>query len=230
MPSQPNKKENQIIELKKKLNELENKVDTLSVRVEELESYKIVSARVNDLLSKQLDSLDQYSRRSNIIMRNVWLPENETNDQLEKKIKKIISEDMKLPDATKDIDKLHRVGKVKEFNNKKQQNVIVRFKTHATRYAVYREKKKLRNIKISANLTKARGKLLHEALDLVSDNNNVDFVLSDIHGDLRVKLKNDHNGKNFFKFNSLENLNEMLVDMEINETEWKLNKNTRSER
>ena len=49
MPSQPNKKENQIIELKKKLNELENKVDSLSVRVEELESYKIVSARVNDL-------------------------------------------------------------------------------------------------------------------------------------------------------------------------------------
>ena len=47
MPSQPNKKENQIIELKKKLNELENKVDSLSVRVEELESYKIVSARVN---------------------------------------------------------------------------------------------------------------------------------------------------------------------------------------
>ena len=119
---------------------------------------------------------------------------------------------------------------MKEFNNKKQQNVIVRFKTHATRYAVYREKKKLRNIKISANHTKARGKLLHEALDLVSDNNNVYFVLSDIHGDLRVKLKNDHNGKNFFKFNSLENLNEMLVDMEINETEWKLNKNTRSER
>ena len=61
--------------------------------------------------------------------------------------------------------------------------------------------------------------MLHEALDLVSDNNNVDFVLSDIHGDLRVKLKNDHYGKNFFKFNSLENLNEMLVDMEINETE-----------
>ena len=165
------KSPNEFAELKQKISNLEKKVVTLEGKVEELESYKKVSEHVNMVLSQEVHALNQYSRRSNIVMRNIWLPENETNDQLTEKVKTLIRDELNLPSAVKDIDKLHRIGQVKEKNGKKHQNVIIRFRSHKTRYNVFREKKKLKHVKISPNLTKKRGKLLHEALEFVESIN-----------------------------------------------------------
>ena len=209
------KSPNEFAELKQKINNLEKKVVTLEGKVEELESYKKVSEHVNMVLSQELDALNQYSRRSNIVMRNIWLPENETNDQLTEKVSTLIKDELNLPSAVKDIDKLHRIGPVKEKNGKKHQNVIIRFRSHKTRYNVFREKKKLKHVKISANLTKKRGKLLHEAIEFVESINEVDYVFADIHGDLKVKVKKQYKGTNTFKFETFENLKKLLIDMDI---------------
>ena len=66
------------------------------------------------------------------------------------------------------------------------QDVIVRFKSHHARYRVYNERKKAKNIKIGANLTKRRGKLLFDASNVVKSIDKVDFCFSNIHGDLEL--------------------------------------------
>ena len=60
---------------------------------------------MNNELVKELD---KYSRRLNIIIKDMFLPEEETQAQLNKKIKKIITKELQLENAANDIDKLHR--------------------------------------------------------------------------------------------------------------------------
>ena len=145
-----------------RLKELEEKNVKLERSVEQLESRVAVSENVSAKLVIELDRLDQYHRRPNILIRNAFLPENESHKKVCETVHKIIGEDLSLPDAVDDIDKLHRVGKVKTREGKKSQDIIVRFKTHKSRYDVYQDKKKARNVKIAPNLTKRRGKLLYD--------------------------------------------------------------------
>lgn len=220
-PQKKNHNNNQMAELRHKLSQLENQIKimeeknkNLEARVDELESVKIISANVNDRLVDELDRLDQYSRRSNLIIRNVFLPEKETNEEITNKITKVINKDMNLPEAAKDIDKLHRVGKIKTANGgKKKQDVIVRFRSHASRYAVYGEKHKLRNYKIGSNLTKRRGSLLYDASQLTDSIDAINFVYADIHGNLKVRLINEYKGKHVFPFNSIDMLDQIITEV-----------------
>ena len=206
---------NRIAELEGKVSQLQNKNNNLENRVKELESYQAVSHRVNSELSKEVDRLGQYTRRSNLIIRNMWLPEGEKNEQLHQKVKDVIKNDLNLSSEADDIDKLHRVGKVKENNGKKHQNIIVRFRSHSSRYSVFSQKKKLRNLKIGPNLTTTRNKLLSEAINFVDSIEEVNFVYADIHGDTKVRLKEAHNGKFVFLFNTIEELEKLLLEMNV---------------
>ena len=47
---------------------------------------------------------------------------------------------MSQPDVISEIDKLHRVGKIKDKNGKQSQDIIVKLKSHSTRYNVYTER------------------------------------------------------------------------------------------
>ena len=75
----------------------------------------------------------------------------------------MIKLDLNLPNAAKDIDKLHRIGKVKQFAGKK---VIVKFNPiHQDMWYLVRRRNK-RNIKVGPKLTKSRGKLLYDVKQL----------------------------------------------------------------
>ena len=145
----------------------------------------------------------------------MFLPEQESNEDVEKDIHKMLRNDLKLPAMINEIDKLHRVGKVKERNGKKVQDVIIRFKSHYARYKVYNERKKAKNIKIHANLTKKRGKLLFEASDATKEIERVDFCYSNIHGDLNLRLVDPFNGRSSFAFKSMGELNDLLIKMDL---------------
>ena len=120
-------------------------------------------------------------------------------------------EELNLPSEAGDIDKSHRIGKVIEKDGKKNQNVIVRFRAHASRYSVFLKT----SAQISPNLTAKRNKLLTEAINLVDTIDGVNFVYTDIHGDTKVRLKEAFNGKFVFAFYSIEELNKLLVDMNV---------------
>ncbi len=154
-------------DLEKENKELKSLNTSLEGRVEQLESYQCTSKQVTEKLRNHIDSLDQYGHRSNLIIKHV--PVNEVDDQqaLKDTIKQYIDQDLAMGNASKDIDKLHRIGKPKVFNGVRQQNVIVRFRSHATRYRVYNERKKSKKFKIAPNLTKRREDTLFEAKKLV---------------------------------------------------------------
>lgn len=215
-------KNNQLVELKRKLKEMEDRMKVVEEknsshekRIEELESEIIITKKVNEELVKELDRVDTYSRRSNIIMKKIYVNDNENQVALEKKVKKIIAEDMEAPEAVNDIDKLHRIGKVKTLpNGKKQQNVIVRFKSHSARYRVYNARRKLKSIKISPNLNQRRGKLWFDASKFVeSYSSSINFVFADIHGNLTLKTLEEHDGKTNFSFDSLDELEQVIAKL-----------------
>ena len=64
---------------------LVEKTKLLENRVNVLEDKNAVLETVNSKLQKELDRLDQYGRRSNIIIRNIEVPEAETQEDIEKK-------------------------------------------------------------------------------------------------------------------------------------------------
>ena len=72
---------------------LEQRNKLLENKVEVLESQNAVSSKVTNELTKELDKLSQYTRRSNIIIKNVFLPETETNEDVTKIVNKIIAKD-----------------------------------------------------------------------------------------------------------------------------------------
>ena len=138
-----------VLEMKKRIEAMEIKINQLETanlklerKVEVLESRVTISERVSEKLSVEVDRLDQYHRRPNLIIRGMWLPERETNTDVERAVKNVIQNELKLPEVVNNIDKLHRTGKIKEKNGKRMQDVIIRFKTHKARYAVYSERKR----------------------------------------------------------------------------------------
>ena len=201
-------------QMESKIKELEKKNKKLEDRVEILESDKLISSNVADLLAEEVDKLSQYTRRANLIVRNVFLPETESADVTKNKIIQVIKKELNMPeDVIKDIDKMHRIGKVKKVNDKNNQDVIIRFKSHSARYRVYNERKKLKIYKIAANLTKNRGKVLYDAVQFTEKVEQVHFVYADAHGNLKLRLKESYNDRYVFSFNSVENLKKLLLEM-----------------
>ena len=209
-----------IAKLEKKIQEYETKFKALENRIESLEATEAVLKTVTSNLRNELDSLDQYGRRSNILIRNVEIDETDDREVDQKKIEStvtdIIQNELKLPACVGQIDKLHRVGQKKEHHNKKYQNIVVRFTSHRARYQVYRKRTELKNnVKLNPHLTKKRGKLLHESIELTEKIDAVDFTYANIHGDICARLKTAVNGTESFSFQSAEQLLKKLSDLHL---------------
>ena len=110
------------------------KYKQLEYRVTKLEASNMILSKVNTELSQEVDRLDQYHRRSNVIVKNLLLPMNdEPLASLNKKVTHIFNNDLGVNETIiNDVDKIHRLGKIKKNKNGKQtQDVIVRFKSHS---------------------------------------------------------------------------------------------------
>ena len=197
-------------------NLLRKRIKELETRCDRLEAAKLVSENVTELLRKEVDRLDQYGRRHNVIIRNVELPRNETQKQVEEKVVKIVEKSLKSPALVRDIDKMHRIGRVKKEKGKNVQNIVVRFRTHQSRYELYGKRKELQNgIKMSPHLTYHRGKILHESIEHVENIQGVEYTFANLHGDLAVKLSDKYEGKDIFSFNTIDELNNILIDKKL---------------
>ena len=160
----------EISQLKERLKKVENQINAvkdenklLKARVAVLEDQVGIATKVSTVLKSEVERLDQYQRRYNVILKNVALPKKQSQDEDEKFVKNLFTKELKLPNVYGEVDKLHRLGPTRSVdgNNKKTQDIIVRFKTHAARYKVYDERKKSKSTKIRPNLTKHRGQLLY---------------------------------------------------------------------
>ena len=215
----------EVSQLKERLKNVENQITAikdenklLKARVTVLEDQVGVATNISNVLKTEVERLDQYQRRYNVILKNVALPKKQTQEGDEKFVKNLFTKELNLPDVYDEVDKLHRLGRPRsgDGDNKKTQDIIVRFKSHSARYKVYDGRKKSKSTKIRPNLTKHRGKLLYLASKFVEELDPVHFVFAGEHGDLKLRLKEKtDDDKQYFEFKSMEELKEILQGLEI---------------
>ena len=207
----------EIPSLKNELSSLRARVESLENQVVVLKSEQAITSTINSRLVDHIDKLDAYSRRSCLVLSNAPAVSNESSSEIERKVRKTLAESGLSHGVVNNIDKLHPIGEIR--GNK--QKIIIRFKSHSSRYNLYRNKKKLpSNIKVSPSLTKRRQKILSEANEMINRTpeirSSVNFVFADIHGDLKVRLNEaDKTERYVLNFNSTEHLAEIIRGLDF---------------
>ena len=204
--SGPSSKDEEIASLRQQLQAMQE-------RLKAVEAQVAVTSKVNSILSKEVDRLEQYGRRNCVVIRGILPKEEETNEELKQSVKDIVAGDLGFKEQFNvDFDKTHRIGPVLDTPKGKRQDVIVRFKSHSTRYDVYRKRKDLKNksIRITPSLTKTRRKLLSAARSEFEEHEDVDFIYVNEHGDTKVRFKEKFKGKYAYDFASIDELRELM--------------------
>ena len=187
-------------------------IDELLVRIVKLEERAIAlegglasASHVTSVLQEQLtaktDELEMYSR-SCIVLTGLCKEENENLNKLKEYVVETLCETgISKEEITNNIDKLHRIGKTDKNNT---QNTIIKFKSHSFKENIYFKRKaiKQRDVKIKPTLTKHRIELLKDANTLITDNPGTNFLFAyaDVHGNLKIRLKDARNGREVVRF------------------------------
>ena len=198
---------------------LRKELSLLKLEMAKLEDKYSVQSKVTEALSGEVDRLEQYGRRHCVLIKGIPPVRNEDNHALEESVKEILTKDVQLPARhVADLDKAHRVGPVfKDKSGARQQNTIVRFKSHTARYQTYLQRKKVltsnKKIKITPSLTNRRRKLLLDAQKKFGENPAIQYIFCDIHGDLKLKLHDPYEGNCFHNFNSVSDISWLLHEL-----------------
>ena len=190
---------------------LQEKLSTLQGKFTMLESELKISQHVTQTLSVKLDDTNQYSRRNCLILNNI---KAERTD-LKNYVQKIITEDLGLPNASVDIDRIHRIGPIDAENQ--TQPTIVKFKSFTERTNVYKARSKTRKMKVSLNLTNRRSNLLKTAREMSESYPNINFIFVDENCQLKIRLHEKVKGKLIHSFNTLQDLAQILGLLEFHE-------------
>ena len=206
----------QVVVLNKKVDNLEEQVKELTPlknKIQKLENMNAVASTVSENLSKELEKLQQYSRRNCLIIENIPLSKKESTEDLEKKVESAITGEFNInkSEYQVDFDKTHRISPVCNYN---QQRVIVRFKRHSLVEKIYGQRKKSTKYNVKPSLTKFRLNTLNSTLSRFSKCDKVDFIYSDIHGNLKVRFKEQVNGRYVYSFYDENELSDLIFDVE----------------
>ena len=131
--------------LQSKIAKLEDNNIKLEKRLKEVEEKQAITSHVNNQLNEEIDRLNQYTRSSNLIIRNVLLSEKESPKDVKSKVETMICNEIKMPDIKSEVEKAHRIGKIVNKEGKKLQNIIVRFKSHSAHYLMFNNRKLIKN-------------------------------------------------------------------------------------
>ena len=197
-----------------KIRKLEQRVDTLEGQLMVVHSRFSVRDHIIEGLKGEVQRLQQFTRRYTVSVSGIEKKKDEDPDSLREEVLKLVSE-VTSTTTEHDIDKFHRNGRT--YNNGKDQEILIRFKSHSAKEAFYRGRKTLpparKEVKIRPSLSTNQQNLLKEAQDLVDDyklregiKNPVDFVFANIHGETQVKFKNKFRGSLFATFRNIKDL------------------------
>ena len=198
-----------IDELLKGIEALEATVVSQGKKIEKLEAEKEVKDHAIDAMKKSVkqsadrsEELEQYGRRNCLRIHGVEVADNETSDDVVKKVESIAAE-VGVTLQRDDIFRAHCIGKVVEKKGKKTKQIIVKFRSWNARCGLYKSrptvKKPVHTAKsfssISVDLTKKRLSLLHKAREVIEEKYGKEsevFAYADIncrlHCDLMVKI------------------------------------------
>ena len=192
------------------------RIVTLEERVIALEGGPASASHVTSVLQEQLtaktDELEMYSRRSCIVLTGLCKEENENLNKLKEDVAETLCETGISKEITNNIDKLHRIGKT---DKNRTQNTIIKFKSHSFKEKIYFKIKaiKQRDVKIKLSLTKHWIELLKDANTLITDNpwTNFLFAYADVHGNLKIRLKDVRNGREVVRFANEKDLSNLFA-------------------
>ena len=157
--------------------------------------------------------MQQYSRRNCIVLEGIPVKPRESISDLEKVVKSTIKTEFKLEeqDITAEFDKSHRIGGI---TKNRQQHIIVRFKSHGFCEKVYNRRKESKRVYVKPSLTKFRLDTIKKAKDRYSD--VLDFIYSEILGNLKIRLKNQLDGRFVHSFYDTDELSQIIFDSDYN--------------
>ena len=158
-------------------------------------------------LELEKDDIGQYGRR--VCVRIVDVPDEseETTDSLYEKVGEFFRQ--ACPDIPLScIDRAHRIeSECKSYRNKKKCcSIIVRFMSFRHRTMFYRNRKRLKDVRIKLHLAKRRYRILKDPIDLAKEHPDLDYVFADVNCRLKVIFKD---GTSSF-FNGIDNLKSMI--------------------
>ena len=110
--------------------ELTARIANLEKTVEQLQSELVITKNVNNLLTNEVDDLQQYQWRQCIVIDGLQTTPNKTISQVTQKAENVLAQHLKLdPDeVVNQTDKCHHIGLFKDDDT---QSTIVRFKSHS---------------------------------------------------------------------------------------------------
>ena len=111
-------------------------------------------------LETELEDLQQYTRRTNVLIHGL---EEEPNEDTDKKVLDILKSKLDLPLSLNDFGRSHRLGKLRHGA---KRPIIVRFASYRQRKMTFDAKRKLKGsrIVITENLTKERYSLYKQCI------------------------------------------------------------------
>ena len=193
------------VEIRKR-EELESTVAVLQQHVKNFHKQMMV-------LQSENEELEQYGRRLCIRVEGGPTNDNETSEEVLKKVQSLINEaECDIPYVA--IDRAHRIGN--GYKDRKTntlcKSIIVRFTTFRHRTMFYRNRNKLKNnAKVKLDLTRKRYMTFTRALESVKKVSIVDYAMVDINYRLKVVFKS---GRSKF-FTDDDSLNEAVEQERI---------------
>ena len=91
----------------------------------------------------------------------------------------------------------------------------MKFKSHSFKENIYFKRKavKRRDVKIKPSLTKHQIELLKNTNTLITDNPGTNFLFTyaDVHGNLKIRLKDARNGREVVRFDNEKDFNQLFA-------------------
>ena len=187
-------------------------------RENELKSYFLIKEKVSELLAQRVLQLEQYTRRYSVVVKGIPTKRNESQQSLQDEVHKLLDD---VNSATKpvDIDKFHRNGP----RDGNQQDIIIRFKSHSAKEQFFKSRKTISEtrkfVKIQPSLSPEQKRLFDDSREELArllehpDDfaNPPDFVLTDVHGNMLLKMKKESEKGLFFRFSNLWQMNNIIM-------------------
>ena len=177
-----------------KIDEILTAINQKDERIKKLEGNVASLTKTVVLLTQKIDDVEARCRRGNLRIHGIPVPdEAESGEICIEKVKDVL---YLLPGGN-DIDncslsRAHRVGKVKtNEDGVKEQAMIVGFSTWKTRTFVYKNRKSLKDHRVSLDLTGRRVNLRNLANLRIKSYPSIDFCMADINCSLCLRLKNN---------------------------------------
>ena len=207
------------------LEKLETRINTLEAELFQVKGTLIMRENVVAALRGEINRLQQFTRRYAVIVVGIEKEEGERAEDLRTLVENLITE-VDCTVTMDDVDKFHRNGPLKGKN----QEIIIRFKSHRAKEELYRNRKSLtrRTVKIRPSLTHEQKMLLEEATRTVDEfkkfnaPNPPEYIFADVHGNIKLKLEKDTSRGKFIAISSIDQLGSVLQSVNAEENPYNL--------